>query len=331
MSDENMRIRDFVEYRNSEKYLFTPGPASLLQENILGLRSGFGRNDPDYQHLEESVLNAIRVISGQNSIVALQGSATLALEIACCNFLYGNVILVQSGFYSERLHKLVETAAKLTGAIDKVDTVSWNKLADVSGKYDWVLGCSTETSVALKIDVSKFRQLADRTGGKILLDATASIGLESGHELSEVVCFSSCKGLLGFSGASFICFNSDPQVHVDSFYLDFGTHRHRRVTPPIHSICSLANVLPNHNSFRNAIVENKKRFLTLFRDEIYYSDLSMQPLLCTRTRSRIHSVEARAVTYVSRSDISGSIVCHLGEVHLKNEAIGKILDCLRAT
>lgn len=323
-----MRISEFVEYRNSEKRLFTPGPASLLQENILGLRSGFGRNDSDYKQVEDSVLNAIRAISGQSSVVALQGSATLALEIACCNFLYGNVILVKSGFYSERLHKLAETAAKLTGAINKVDIVSWNQLADVSGEYDWVLGCSTETSVALKIDISKFRQLANQTGGKILLDATASIGLENGHELCDVVCFSSCKGLLGFSGASFICFNSEPQVQVASFYLDLGTHRYRRVTPPIHSICSLAHVLPDHQSFRSAVVENKNRFLTLFRDEIFYADPNMQPLLCTRTRSRINSVEAHAVTYVSRSDISGSIVCHLGEVHLKEKAIGKIFDCL---
>lgn len=326
-----MRISEFVEYRNAEKFLFTPGPASLLEENILGLRSGFGRNDPDYQQVEQGVLSAIQDISGQSNIVALQGSATLALEIACTNFLYGKVLIVESGYYSDRLQQLAQLTSQATHAITEIDEIPWDKVDHASGKYDWIIGCSTETSMGLKIDISKFRQLADRTDAQILLDATASIGLERGHELCEVVCFSSCKGLLGFSGASFVCFNTDPQVEVRSFYLDLETHRNRRVTPPLHAICSLSHVLPNHEYFRSAVVENKERFLARFRNDLYFTDLNLQPLLCTRTRSRIIATDPHAVTYVSRSNIAGSIVCHLGEAHLKQAATGKILDFLRVT
>ena len=35
-----------------------------------------------------------------------------------------------------------------------------------------------------------------------MLDATASIGLESGHEQAEILAYSSCKGLFGLTGAA---------------------------------------------------------------------------------------------------------------------------------
>lgn len=323
-----MLISSFVNHRNAVKHLFTPGPASLLEENILGLRPCFGRNDTDYRSVEDHVLKLILNISGQKQIVALQGSATLALEIACNNFLNGNVLLVQSGYYSDRLRLLAELAANSGHAISKVDIINWDELAAVSGAYDWVLSCSTETSMGLRIEMSRLRRLADQTGARLLLDATASIGLEAGHEVGDVVCFSSCKGLLGFSGASFVCYNSDPQIEVNSFCLSLDTYLERRVTPPLHAICSLAEVLPIHDDFRSAIVENKSRFLMQFRTEVYFDDLSLQPLLCTRTRSPVHAVDPRAVTYVPRSPISGSVVCHLGEVHLKQRAEGRIIDML---
>lgn len=326
-----MSVSSFVKHRNAVKYLFTPGPASLLEENILGLRPCFGRNDTDYRSVEDDVLKLILKISGQKQIVALQGSATLALEVACNNFLNGNVLVVHSGYYSDRLRLLAELAANSGHAICKVDTIDWDELTAVSGTYDWVLSCSTETSMGLRIGMSGLRRLADQTGARLLLDATASIGLEAGHELGDVVCFSSCKGLLGFSGASFICYNSDPQIEINSFCLSLNTYRERRVTPPLHAICSLAEVLPIHDEFRSAVIENKNRFLMEFRRELYFDDMSLQPLLCTRTRSPVHSIDPRAVTYIPRSPILGSIICHLGEVHLKHRAEGRIVEMLEIT
>ena len=82
-------ISRFIHYRNSQKYLFTAGPASLIEENITGLRPCFGRGDIDYQNVEDSVLNKLKSISGHQEIVRLQGSASLALEIMTLNFLYG--------------------------------------------------------------------------------------------------------------------------------------------------------------------------------------------------------------------------------------------------
>ena len=42
------------------KKLFTPGPASLLEENILSIQPCFGRGDETYEKLENKVLNKIK-------------------------------------------------------------------------------------------------------------------------------------------------------------------------------------------------------------------------------------------------------------------------------
>ena len=43
--------------KNKETILFTPGPGSLLKENISGIRPCFGRNDNIYSKIEKYVLN----------------------------------------------------------------------------------------------------------------------------------------------------------------------------------------------------------------------------------------------------------------------------------
>ena len=45
-------ITDFVDFRNKQKSIFTAGPASLIPENIEGLRPCFGRGDEDYKKIE---------------------------------------------------------------------------------------------------------------------------------------------------------------------------------------------------------------------------------------------------------------------------------------
>ena len=94
-----------------------------------------------------------------------------------------------------------------------------------------------------------------------MLDATGSIGLEEGHNLSDVSTFSSCKGLFGLTGASFIAYNNDPKNSVKSFYMDINTHINKKLTGPYHTIGSLYHVLKNYNKFKNAVKKNKLKFL----------------------------------------------------------------------
>jgi hypothetical protein len=54
-----------------------------------------------------------------------------------------------------------------------------------------------------------------------------------------------------------------------------------------------------------------------------------QPYLCTLIDRKIYSKNKKVILYQSRADIDGSVVCHLGEVHLKKKALGKIIDTIK--
>ena len=320
-------IASFVDERNRLRQLFTAGPASLLVENLTGLRPCFGRDDGDYMAAEECVMNHLSRLSGHKHLIRMQGSACLALEIVTRNFLTGRVLVVETGFYSNRLTTMARSAISQPGEVRSVETVAWPELANVDGAFDWVVACPTETSTGFKLPIDALRKMSDRLGARLMLDATASIGLENGHELADVIAYSSCKGLFGLTGAAFIASHELPSHSIDSFYLSYESHREKRMTGPYHAILSLADVLPRHEEFREAVVINKHVFTRQMRDWLPIPE-QHQPLLCTRVNRKITSSNPAAVLYASRYPIEGSIVCHLGEVHLGRAAKGQILDSL---
>ena len=109
----NKTLKNFVEKQNNSKFIFTPGPASLINENILGLGPCFGRNDQHYSKMETRVLHKLKNISDHKNIVHMQGSGSFALEIVSVNFLYGKVLIVSTGYYSDRLFNLCVNAKKI--------------------------------------------------------------------------------------------------------------------------------------------------------------------------------------------------------------------------
>jgi len=329
MTDANLvlSLDAFTAARNSEKALFTAGPASLLTENLSGLCPCFGRGDPLYDALEQRVMGRLSSLTGHSKIARLQGSASLALEIATLNFLAGKVLIVSSGYYSDRLHSLVNTAKSSTGHIREVQSASWTDLENVSGQFDWIVACYTETSRGIRVPIHELRRLANKVGARLMVDATASIGLEDQHDLADVLAYSSCKGLFGLTGAAFLAFSGEPENEVASLYLCIQTHLEKRVTGPYHAIASLDRVLENHAHFRESVVINKARFLRQMRGQLTQPE-KFQPLLCTHVDAVLRSAAATAVTYSPRGNLSGSVVCHLGEAHLGALAEGKILELL---
>lgn len=326
MKNEDMKISKFVANRNSEKKLFTAGPASLLEENIYGLMPCFGRGDISYSEVESRVLDSLKAMSGHSKIVRLQGSASLALEIMTLNFLYGNVLIVNTGYYSERMNLLSKYAERL-GNIESIKIIDWKDLSNISGNFDWIVACPTETSCGLRIPIEELKQVAVKVKSRLMLDATASIGLEEGHELADVIAYSSCKGLFGLTGAAFIAFNELPSIKVESFYLDIVSHLEKRMTGPYHAIASLDYVLKDHAGFREAVVINKERFMMDMKEYLTFGK-EHQPLLCTKVSCEISTKDTSSILYKPRTDDPGSVVCHLGEVHLAREAKGKILKVL---
>ena len=217
-------FKKFVKKSNSKKILFTPGPSSLLQENLIGIKPCFGRDDADYKKVENSVLKKLKLMSGHKKIARMQGSGSLAIEIMCHNFLYGNILILDTGFYSDRLKKICKSAKLIEKKIKSIKSINWKQMNHNSKNFDWVLSCPTETSKGLHIPIKKIANFAKKIRAKTMLDATGSFGLEKDHSYADVISYSSCKGLFGLTGASFIAFNNMPYYFSKTFYLNLNNH-----------------------------------------------------------------------------------------------------------
>lgn len=299
-------MRSITQIRNN-RLMLTPGPAVVLHENLQGLQPVFGRGDKIFKKIRLETENWIKQLSGQDELVTLQGSATLALEVAAKAFVSGKVLLIETGYYSARLAKLLPRGCDLT-------RVSYKALNKTCGKFDWVLCAYTETSHAFKVDLEEIRDYADRLDAKLYVDATGSIGLEDRHDLSDVCAFSSCKGLFGLTGAGFIAYKKHLLINSSSsYYLDLETHRQRNVTGPYHAISSLYNIIPIHENLKWRVKLSKE--VTLKEFSGYTENNKYQPLLCTYLNGRVERKSENVVLYQPRSNQPGSVVCHLGEIH----------------
>ena len=245
--------------------------------------------------MENYVLNRLKNMTSHKNIARLQGSASFALEIMINNFVYGKVLIIKTGIYSDRLFAMSVASQENFKNIKKIDYIDYQNIAEISKKYDWVMGCPVETSIGLKIPIVKLNKLKKKCKAKLALDATASIGLEKNHNLADIVGYSSCKGLFGLTGGAFVAFNNSPNNEINQFNMNIYSHLEKKMTGPYHAICSLNDVLKNHNSFKHAVLINKKFFkkdAKLFNHSIFE-----QPNLCTLINKKIIKKDKKTILY----------------------------------
>ena len=299
-------ILDSIAQINNQKLMLTPGPAVVLYENLKYLKPLFGRGDTEYQKMYEQVIKWIKKHSGQDEVISMQGSATLALEIALKSFVSGKVLLISSGYYSDRLEKLLPINCILTKC-------GYDEINSIKSDFDWVLCAYTETSTAFKLDLKYVKYRTDKLGAKLFVDATGSIGLESHHELADIMAFSSCKGLFGLTGASFVAHKSNlVSKQLDTFYFNLETQKQKKVTGPCHAIASLYGVINKHDIFKKRVINSKNAILEKYHKIVRKDN---QPLLCTYLEGKVIGNDDNLVLYEPRSKLSGSVVCHFGEIH----------------
>jgi len=300
---------------NNKKLMLTPGPAVVLQENLAAIKPVFGRGDDEYQTMFDKVISWIKEKSGQDEVVTAQGSATFALELAAHSFVSGKVLLVSTGYYSDRLANLLPDNCELT-------ICNYEDLPSVQGDFDWVLCAYTETSKAFKVDLSLVREKANQLSAKLYVDSTGSIGLEDNHDLCDVTAFSSCKGLFGLTGASFVAYKSALKPrNTSQFYFNLMTHQDKKVTGPYHAIASLYGVMDIHDELKKRVINSKNSVLEKFSSFINCQD--NQPLLCTYLNGKVFPQDDSIVLYSPRSELPGSVVCHFGELHQEQVDIVK--------
>ncbi len=300
------RAQKSITQINNQKLMLTPGPAALVHESIKHLKPLFGRGDDEYSGMARAVISWIKDLSGQDEVVMAQGSATFALELAAHTFVKGQVLLISTGYYSDRLRKLLPAECK-------VKICQYDEIVDIQAEFDWILCAYTETSTAFRIDLSEVKNLAERSHARLYVDATGSIGLEKNHELADVMAFSSCKGLFGMTGACFIAYkNHMKPKQAEHFYFNVETHRNKLVTGPYHAIASLYGIIKYHHIFRQRVADSKACVLERWPDLVRKNN---QPLLCTYIARKIIAKDKHTVLYSPRSDLNGSVICHLGEIH----------------
>ena len=326
MTEKN--IEKFISNQNKKINIFTPGPATILKENIINLQTCFGRGDRNYLNLAKRVEKNLKKISGQNEMIYFQGSGSLASEILCSNFLSGKVLIISTGYYSDRLYEMSLNAMKNFRFIKKVDKVNWENIKNIKKKYNWIWCCYVETSKGLKLPILDLKKLSKKLNAKLALDATASIGLERNHNYADVISFSSCKGLFGLTGAGFVASKKIPKNNVKSFYLNYFSHSNKKMTGPYHILQSMELVLLNYKFFLKAVSINKKKFIMKYKNYLKY-DKNYQPLICTYISKKLKPINKKTILCSPRIKSEGSVVSHLGEVYLGSKSKGKILNNLK--
>jgi 2-aminoethylphosphonate-pyruvate transaminase len=291
---------------NNQKLMLTPGPAVVLHENLSSLKPFFGRGDNEYTQIFETVSNWVKQLCGQDELIVAQGSSTFALELAAHSFVEGKILLISTGYYSDRLERLLPKGSNITICHHK-------DLDNINEKFDWVMCAYTETSIAFKLDLTEVKALTNNCNAKLYVDATGSIGLEDKHELADVMAFSSCKGLFGLPGACFVAYKKYliPKSS-DFFYFNLETHRNKMVTGAYHAIASLHGVIDIHDCLKKRVVNSKNLVLKKWSELVRKDN---QPLLCTYVEGEVLPNDDNIVLYTPRSELKGSVICHFGEIH----------------
>jgi len=337
VSSEEMRFRataSIVTGRNSKKCLLTPGPTNLHPSNLTDIQPVFSRSDSHYQEVTARVLEAIRLLAGQDSIVAVPGSATTAIEVATSNFLTGRVLVLVTGYYSARMLDMIRAKEKFLG-LTALESMGWEEFgrSDLT-KWDWIVCAYTETADAFALDLPLVSSRARGMGAKLMVDATGSINLEDHHELADVTMFSSCKGLGGLTGAGFITFNRSQLSALNAakqpFILDLNTYIEKKTTSPAHTILSMDTISGTFPAQRERIRRSKEQFMRLFGDVLFRPANQNQPLLCTKVKNAEIELPDWMIGYEPRAiEADCQVVCHLFDQFPSNREPGDVYSSLK--
>ena len=107
---KNLKLKKFIIKKNYKK-IFTPSPSFPI-ENLLGLSSNFSRGDNDFNRQYKRTMSLIKKLSGQKNLISAQGPASLAIEMGLLNFVKGTVLVISTGFYSDRLYSILNMSQK---------------------------------------------------------------------------------------------------------------------------------------------------------------------------------------------------------------------------
>lgn len=235
---------------SAQRITFCPGPGALIPEWTKSQREFFGRNDNEYKKIKNKTLNWLKKISGKDNIIPISGSGTNAAIVAINTFLTDRILIINTGYYSNRWLNEIKNTIKYK----KIYDVNYEDLQSFNKKVDWILFVYVETGLCKKFSIKKVFDLKKRLNSKLLVDAVASIGLENDHNLADVVFFSSCKGLFGITGLGFIGYNKNLKMKKSkSFIINYVSHKEELYTLGYNCLVTLYLISKRHNFYKQRL------------------------------------------------------------------------------
>ena len=303
---------------NNTKITFCPGPGAVIPEWFQNQREYFGRGDIEYEKIKKKTFSWLKKKSGQDYIIAVPGAATTAAIIALNSFIEGKVLVINTGFYSKRWFDYL----KKSKFSNKTTFLSYYEFLNkkISQSYKWVIFVYVETASCTKYDIKSVKRKCESIKANLIVDATASIGLESNHELADVAFFSSCKGLFGPTGLGFICYKKKlkPKSSTD-FLLDYKTHKDSKYTLGYNCMAALYSISKKHNFYKKKILFAQK-FLKK------YLITKNGPLIGSGLKYPLKNKNLKnSIFYIPREFPGYDLIFYLGLIKLSNYEIKIIL------
>ena len=138
---------------SNTKISFCPGPGAVIPEWFQNQKQFFGRGDNEYEKIKSKTIKWLKKKSGQDQIIIIPGAATTAAIIALNTFIENEVIVVNTGFYSERWFNYLKKNEKTKNAL----YIDYNEFLSpkFNKKCKWVIFVYVETASCKIFDIKK--------------------------------------------------------------------------------------------------------------------------------------------------------------------------------
>ena len=178
-----------------------------------------------------------------------------------------------------------------------------------------------ETASCKKFDLRLVRQICNKNKINLMVDSTASVGLEKDHNLADVVFFSSCKGLFGPTGLGFIGYKKKLKIKESKdFLLNYKTHKNSLYTLGYNCMAALYAISKTHKNLRKKIIFSKNYLKN------YALDFYKCPLIGISLRNKIKDKNKKnTIFYQPRHKPGYDVIFFLGLIKFNLKEIKQIL------
>jgi len=309
-----------MNHLDNIKVTFCPGPGAIINDWFVAQKEFFGRGDKEYQYIKAQTLSWIKRISGQDEIIPISGSATTAAMVALNTFLTNKILIIKTGYYSDRWFNYLKKNKKFK-SLKYVNYDDFFKIR-LKERFDWIVFVYVETASCTKYDIKKVFEKKNQLKSRLLVDATASIGLEKNHNLADAIFFSSCKGLFGPTGLGFIGYKKKNKlIKSNDFWFDYETHKKSLYTLGYNCMASLYALSKNHGKYKKKLI-----FANQFMQP--YSLLNKNNALigiALKNKLKRKKIKKNTIIYIPRRNPGYDVIFFLGIIKLNYIQIKKVL------